>query len=74
MMVRQGLSMWYSVVSNVELAKGLVINYGERGATKWENSGSETFCTPTSRQGKTFHSPPLKEWKLYATPPPLQYG
>ena len=30
--------------------KGLVINYGEGGATKWENRGSETFCAP----------PPLK--------------
>ena len=52
--------------------KGLVINYGEGGATKWENRGSETFCATPSRQGKTFRAPPLKEWKLYA--PPLQYG
>ena len=52
--------------------KGLVINYGEGGATKWENRGSETFCATPSRQGKTFRTPPLKEWKLYA--PPLQYG
>ena len=42
--------------------KGLVINYGEGGATKWENHGSETFCAP----------PPFKEWKLFVTP--LQYG
>ena len=27
-------------------SKGLVINYGEGGATKWENRGSETFCAP----------------------------
>ena len=27
-------------------AKGLVIDYGEGGATKWENSGCETFCAP----------------------------
>ena len=26
--------------------KGLVINYREGGATKWENRGSETFCAP----------------------------
>ena len=52
--------------------KGLVINYGEGGATKWENRGSETFCATPSRQGKTFRAPPLKDWKLYA--PPLQYG
>ena len=48
--------------------KGLVINYGEGGATKWENRGSETFCAPPSRQGKTFRAPPFKEWKLYAPP------
>ena len=52
--------------------KGLVINYGEGGATKWENRGSKTFCAPPSRQGKTFHAPPFKEWKLFV--PPLQYG
>ena len=40
-------------------AKGLVINYGEGGATKWENRGSETFCATPSRQGKTFHAPPF---------------
>ena len=41
--------------------KGLVINYGEGGgATKWENRGSETFCTPPSRQGKPFCAPLLK--------------
>ena len=53
-------------------SKGLVINYGEGGATKWENRGSETFCAPPSRQGKTFRAPPFKEWKLFVTP--LQYG
>ena len=52
--------------------KGLVINYGEGGATKWENRGSETYCAPPSRQGKTFHAPPFKEWKLFVTT--LQYG
>ena len=40
------------------LFKGLVINYGEGGATKWQNRGSETFCAPPSRQGKTFRAPP----------------
>ena len=39
--------------------KGLVINYGEGGATKWENRGSETFCATPSRQGKTFSRPPF---------------
>ena len=27
---------------------------------------------PPSRQGKNFHAPPFKEWKLFE--PPLQYG
>ena len=53
------------------LSKGLVINYGEGGATKWENRGSETFCATPSRQGKTFRAPPFKEWKLYAPPPTI---
>ena len=43
----------------VRTAKGLVINYGEGGATKWENRGSETFCATPSRQGKTFRAPPF---------------
>ena len=51
------------------MIKGLVINYGEGGATKWENRGSETFCAPPLRQGKTFRAPPFKEWKPYAPPP-----
>ena len=29
-----------------------------RGAIKWENRESKTFCTPPSRQGNTFHAPP----------------
>ena len=45
--------------------KGLVINYGEGGATKWENRGSETFCAPPPQ---TFHAPPFKEWKLFVPP------
>ena len=73
-------TFYYShVISNViyiynmtRNCKGLVINYGEGGATKWENRGSETFCAPPSRQGKTFRAPPFKEWKLFVTP--LQYG
>ena len=56
----------------IRALKGLVINYGEGGATKWENRGSETFCAPPSRQGKTFHAPHFQEWKLFV--PPLQYG
>ena len=55
----------------VSCNKGLVINYGEGGATKWENRGSETFCAPPSRQGKTFSAPPFKEWKLFAPPPTI---
>ena len=51
-------------------SKGLVINYREGRATKWENCGSETFCAPPSRQGNC--APPFNEWKLYM--PPLQYG
>ena len=39
--------------------KGLVINYGEGGATKWENRGSETFCGPP---------PPQDSVKLFAPP------
>ena len=31
--------------------KGLVINYGEGGATKWENRGSETFRAPPIKIG-----------------------
>ena len=31
--------------------KGLVINYGEGGATKWENRRSETFCAPPLKTG-----------------------
>ena len=33
---------------------------GRGGATKQENCGSETFCAPPSRQGKTFCAPLLK--------------
>ena len=49
--------------------KGLVINYGEGGATKWENRGSETFCATPSRQGKTFRAPPLKSGNFTRPPP-----
>ena len=38
-------------------AKGLVINYGEGGATKWENRGSETFCAPPQDRVKLFAPP-----------------
>ena len=41
-----GQGFWGEIV----ISKGLMINYGEGGATKWENRRSETFCTP----------PPLK--------------
>ena len=54
--------------------KGLVINYGEGGATKWENCGSETFCPPPPPQDrvKLFAPPLLKSGNI--THPPLQYG
>ena len=49
--------------------KGLVINYGEERATKWENLGSETFCIPPSRQGKTFFArPPFKSGNFLRPP------
>ena len=46
-----------------ECTKGLVINYGEGGTTKWENCGSESFCAP----------PPQDRVKLFA-PTPLRSG
>ena len=40
-----------------------------RGATKWENRRSETFCPPPPpRQGKTLRASPLREWKLFVSP------
>ena len=62
----------YQRVSKPNKANRLIINYGEWGATKWENLGSETFCEPPppSKQGKTFRFPPFKEWKLLVPPPP----
>ena len=40
--------------------KGLVINYGEGGATKWKNRGSETFYAPPPPQDRvTLFAPPL---------------
>ena len=54
-----------------ERTLGPVINNEEEGGggTKWEYSGSKTFCLPPpSKQGKTFGAPPLKGWKLF--PPP----
>ena len=51
------------------LLKGLVINYGEGGATKWENRESETFCATPSRQGKTFRAPPLLKSGNFTRPP-----
>ena len=47
-----------------------------RGATKWENRGSETVCAPPpppQDRAKLFRPLPLlnfKEWKLFAPPPP----
>ena len=53
------------------LYKGLVINYGEEGATNWENRGSETLCTPLSRRDKTFCAPPFKRVETFCVPPSL---
>ena len=47
-----------------------------RGATKWENCGSETFYAPPpppppqDRVKRFVPQPPFKEWKLFAHPPP----
>ena len=44
-----------------------------RGATNWENRGSEILCAPPKERVKMFAPPPptFKEWKLFAPPPPL---
>ena len=44
---------------NTNFSKGLVINYGEGGATKWENRGSVTFCVPRQDRDTTFCAPPF---------------
>ena len=49
-------------------SKGLVINYGEGGATKWENRGSETFCAPPQDKVKLFAPPLLKSGNLTRPP------
>ena len=51
-----------------KLHKGLVINYGEGGATKWENRGSETFCAPPQDRVKLF-APPLLKSGNFSRPP-----
>ena len=39
----------------------MVINYEERGATKWDNCRSEAFCArPPPSQGKTVYAPLLR--------------
>ena len=48
--------------------KGLVINYGEGGATKWEKRGSETFCAPPQDRVKLFAPPLLKSGNLSRLP------
>ena len=57
-----------------EKSEGLVINYGEGGGLQnGKIVGPKLFAPPPpSRQGKTFHAPPFKEWKLFVTP--LQNG
>ena len=52
-----------------ETRKGLVINYGEGEATKWENHGSETFCAPPQDREKLF-APPLLKSGNFSCPPP----
>ena len=60
-----------SIVQSKKNQKKIIIIITGRGATKWENHGSETFCIPPSRQGKTFMpppTPPTSIWlKLQAT-------
>ena len=66
-----------SETSNKFKFKGPVINYRERVAyTMGKSQVSNCLIPSSSRQGKTCHvSPPLKNWKLFAAPPPLlQYG
>ena len=50
------------------IGKGLVINYGEGGATKWENRGSKTFCTPLQDRVKPFAPPFYRVETFYGTP------
>ena len=50
--------------------KGLVINYGEWGATKWENHGSETFCPPPQDRVKLFIHLFLRVETFHAHPRP----
>ena len=50
--------------------KGLVINYGEGGATKWENRGFETCCAPPQDRVKLF-TPPLLKSGNFSRPPTI---
>ena len=49
--------------------KGLVINYGEERATKWENLGSETFCIPPQDRVKLFARCPVFKSGNFLRPP-----
>ena len=55
-------------IERYQTPKGLVINYGDGRATKWENRESETFCAPPQVKVKLVVTPLFKEWKLF-TPP-----
>ena len=53
--------------------KGLVINYGEGGATKWENRGCETFCAPPPPQDRVkLIAPPLLKSGNFSSPPTIK--
>ena len=47
----------HGTIKGVFRDRSLIMGRGG-GATKWENRGSETFCAPPSRQGKTCYDPP----------------
>ena len=56
----------YTVIADL-----LLINYGEGGATKWVNRGSETFCAlPPQDRVKLFAPPLLKSGNFARAPPP----
>ena len=50
-------------------AKGMVINYGEGGATKWKNHGPETVCAPPPQDRVKLFSPPLLKSGKFSCPP-----
>ena len=53
----------------MKLCKGLVINYREGGASKWENRGSKTFCAPPPQDRVKLFAPPLLKGGNLLRPP-----